>query len=125
MSDSPTAFKKGYDILSQLCNLISKFPKDFRYSFWEKIENHGLNMVAELSLTSKSFWFNEKIQHLSNAKKDLEIIHILLKICNDTNNLSHKEFDNIDNELNELFNQISKRESFCYIKLKEQSDLLK
>jgi len=49
----------------------------------------------------------------------------LLKVCHDSNKISHKDYDEIDNDLNELFNQITKRENFCRIKLKEQSDLLK
>lgn len=125
MSENPGALKDSYNILLHLCKLISKFPKDFRYSFWEKIEKYALDTVAEISLTSKAFWFEEKIQHLSNSKKDIEITHILLKICNDAGNLAHKDFYDVDNKLNELFNQILKRENFCRVKLKEQSDLLK
>jgi hypothetical protein len=125
MSENPGALKYSYDILSKLCGLISKFSKDFKYSFWEKIENYAVDTVAEISLTTKVFWFDEKIQHLSTAKKDIEIINVLLKVCHDSNKISHKDYDEIDNDLNELFNQITKRENFCRIKLKEQSDLLK
>jgi len=125
MPENPDALRKSYNILLQLCNLISKSSKDFRYSFWEKIEKYALDMVAEISLASKAFWFEEKIQHLSTAKKDIEIINVLLKVCHDSNKISHKDYDEIDNDLNELFNQITKRENFCRIKLKEQSDLLK
>ena len=125
MSENPDALRKSYNILLQLCNLISKFSKDFKYSFWEKIENYAVDTVAEISLTTKVFWFDEKIQHLSTAKKDIEIINVLLKVCHDSNKISHKDYDEIDNDLNELFNQITKRENFCRIKLKEQSDLFK
>lgn len=117
------ALNESYEILVYLCKFVSKLPKDFKYSIWEKMENFSLDTVAEISLTTKAFWFEEKIQHLKQAKKNIELTYILLRLCHDSWKLSHNDFGNIWEKLNNLLNQVSKRENFCNSKLKEQKIL--
>lgn len=124
MSESVSALDESYNILVYLCKLISKFSKDIKYSLGEKIENYWLDAVAEISLTVKTFGIEEKIFHIQKAKKDIEIINILIRVCHDIWKISHEDFKETKNKLNDLQMQLSKREISCQTRLKSQNNLI-
>lgn len=125
MTETPIVLKESYTTLIQLCKLVSKLPKSSKYSLWEKIKEYSFDTVAEISLTTKSFWFEEKIEHLKQAKKDIELILISLRLCNDIWDISHYEYEKNTVKIKEISSQLIKRETFCNNKLKEQNNLLK
>lgn len=125
MTETPIVLKESYTTLIQLCKLVSKLPKSSKYSLWEKIKEYSFDTVAEISLTTKSFWFEEKIEHLKQAKKDIELTLIALRLCNDIWDISHNEYEKNTVKIKEISSQLIKRETFCNNKLKEQNNLLK
>lgn len=65
------------------------FPKEFKYTLWEKLKDHSLHLIIALYETNS---MQDKIPWIQMMKKDTELIKTLMRIAKDMHICSIKQF---------------------------------
>lgn len=92
--DHLPVYQDSFEILTILSRLVVSFPKEYKYTFGERLQNYALNVLVEISLASLSTNTKEKSEHLVEAKKNIELIKIIWRACNSVGILSHNQYAN-------------------------------
>ena len=90
--DHLPVYQDSFEILTILSRLVVSFPKEYKYTFGERLQNYALNVLVEISLASLSTNTKEKSEHLVEAKKNIELIKIIWRACNSVGILSHNQY---------------------------------
>ena len=96
-------------LLKEIVKIAISFPKDFKYTFWERLQNACLDLLSQFTLATEGFDPIQKLQHLQKAKEQLALLKVLRRSCNELSLLSHLAYTS---QLTNLFNitqQLNKR----------------
>ncbi len=73
-------FKQSYDLMIELYDEIKNFPKEYKYSLWEKLKNYSLDLVTNI-YEINSLKNNEiKIRGILKTISLVEKIKILMRV---------------------------------------------
>jgi four helix bundle protein len=92
-------FVKWIDFLKWLFLTTDKFPKKARFTFAERINNLALDIVGDLI---EARYTKNKVHHLKAANLRLEKLRVLLRICYESQFLSHKGHEHAMYSINEV-----------------------
>ncbi|MDR1327250.1 MAG: four helix bundle protein [Heliobacteriaceae bacterium] len=73
-------YKTTYDLLVDLMNTTKDFPRDFKYSLGEKIQNHVLKL---LGLIYKANSAKSKTEFINEMLNEIQFLDLFLKISFD------------------------------------------
>ncbi len=99
MSEAPNTITRTYDLLKWLMPVISKFPKDKRYTLGNRIENKLLD-ILELLLTAN--YTRTKLEALRQANLELENFRFLARLSHDLQFINLRRYEFISKEANEI-----------------------
>ena len=99
MSEEIKAIPKTYDLLKWLLPIVSKFPKDRRYTLGQRIENKLLDI---LELLLKANYSKVKIDLLKKANLELEMLRYLIRLCYDLRFINLKRYEFCSEQINEI-----------------------
>ncbi len=92
-------FVKWMDFLKWLLLTTEKFPKRVRFTFADRINVLGLDMIEDLI---EARFTSGKTQTLRNANLRLEKLRVLLRLCFETRLLSQKTYQHAMMRINEI-----------------------
>ncbi|MCF7858226.1 MAG: diversity-generating retroelement protein Avd [Candidatus Cloacimonetes bacterium] len=92
-----------YDFLKWILLKIAKFPRNFRYTFGERLENLLLN-IMELLIEAK--YTKERRSLLQKANLQLEILRHYIRLSYDIKLVTDKEYEFTSKQLNLIGNQL-------------------
>lgn len=81
-------FEDSYQLFLQIVTAISRMQRDYRYTLGEQIKRSTMDMLVLIFKANKS---RDKYLHISTAREKLVEIQILLRVLNDTRQLSNKQ----------------------------------
>lgn len=84
-------FAKIYEFEQKLYQLNKKLPKRDRYVLGAKMENCSLDLLEQI-IRATDARQQDKLKHLNEANAKLEIIKVLLRLANDNDLLSPKQY---------------------------------
>lgn len=99
MTGEKNSIAKTYDLLKWILPVISKYPKDRKYSLGQRIENKILDV---LELLIKANYSRQKVDLLKDANIELEIIRHLIRISYDLRFISVGKYEYFSREINEI-----------------------
>ena len=99
MSEGLKAIPKTYDLLKWLLPLVSKFPRDKRYTLGQRLENKLLDILA---LLLEANYSKAKMDLLKKANLDLEVLRHLLRLCYDLQFIDPKRYEFCSQQINEI-----------------------
>ena len=99
MSDAPNAIAETYDLLKWLMPVISKFPKDKRYTLGNRIENKLLDI---LELLLEANYSRIKLETLKKTNLELESFRFLIRLSHDLQFINLRRYEFISKETNEI-----------------------
>jgi hypothetical protein len=99
MSEGLKAIPKTYDLLKWLLPIISKFPKDKRYTLGQRLENKILDI---LELLLQANYSKVKDDLLKKANLDLEVLRHLVRLCYDLQFINLKRYEFCSQQINEI-----------------------
>jgi len=99
MSDAPNAIARTYDLLKWLMPVISKFPKDKRYTLGSRIENKLLD-ILELLITAN--YSRIKLDILKKSNLELESFRFLIRLSYDLQFINLRRYEFVSKEANEI-----------------------
>ena len=99
MSDSGNSITKTYDLLKWLLPIVSRFPKDKRYTIGQRLENKLLDILELLLWANYS---KDKLDILKKANIELECFRYLIRLSADLRFINLKRYEFISQQVNEV-----------------------
>jgi hypothetical protein len=99
MSDNGNSIAKTYDLLKWLLPIVSRFPKDKRYTLGQRLENKLLD-ILELLLSAN--YSKDKLGLLRKANIELECFRYLIRLSVDLRFINLKRYEFISQQVNEI-----------------------
>ncbi len=82
-------FEDSYQLFLQLVTSTARMGRDFRYTLGEQVKRAAMDMMVLIFKANKS---REKAGYISQARERLVEVQILLRVFNDTRQMSDKQF---------------------------------
>lgn len=98
MSEGVNSITKTYDLLKWLMPVISKFPKDKRYTLGSRIEE---KLLSTLELLIEANYSREKLVFLKRANLNLEIFRQFIRLAYDLRFIDLRRYEYISRETDE------------------------
>ncbi len=103
MAKPPVIIEKFYGFLTWLFERTAQYPRAYRYSLGEKIQNTGISFLEYL--ISAAYQRNKKTI-LAEANRELEILRFLLRLSKDLRCISARQYEHARRECAEVGNQL-------------------
>jgi len=99
MTETFNAITRTYDLIKWIVPVVSKFPKDKRYTLGQRIES---KLICILELLLQSNYSKIKIDFLKKANLELEILRYLIRLSYDLQFINLKRYEFISQCINEI-----------------------
>lgn len=116
MYDHIPVYQSTYELLISISKITISFPKEYKYTFGERLQNYSIDSLAEITLATNEFENSQKIIHINNAKKSIALVKVIIRACNEINIISHTAYTNIINSLFDISKQLDNRYNAIYKK---------
>ena len=90
--DTLPIYKATYDVLIRVMHAISHFPREYKYSLGEKIQNEIIELVI---LIYKANSLKHRVEFLYKMQEQIQLIYLLLRIAHDIKILPTEKFSGI------------------------------
>lgn len=95
-------YKTSYDLLIITFSTIKAFPKEYKYSIWDKIKSETIDLILNIYKANLS---KDKTEKLILAREKIEIIRLFSRVCRDLKIINLNKYI----EINLLIESISKQ----------------
>ncbi|MBQ8168457.1 four helix bundle protein [bacterium] len=85
-------YKTTYDLLLQLMHITKNYPREFKYSIGEKIQDYITEILLDIYRANGS---KEKKPHLQNLLERVELLNVLLRVSFDLKILTVEKYANL------------------------------
>jgi len=99
-------YKLGYDLLINIYQRTSAFPREYKYTMGERLKNETTDMLVNIYKANKSKKENRS-QYLDGARQSVEVVRLLLRVCKDLKVIGVKGFVALNLQVEELSKQLS------------------
>ena len=100
MNESPI-FSRAHDFLLWLLSQANKFPRAYRFTLAERVQQHALNLQETLIAAGLKKGA-ERASHLQRADTLLAQLRQTLRLCKDLELLTLKQYEHAAERLNEI-----------------------
>ncbi len=97
--ECPSVITKTHDLIEWFLPILSKYPRNQRYTLGVRIEN---NLFDILELLIQANYQKEKLEKLKNANIKLEIVRHLVRICHKLQLLNLRRYEFISINIDEI-----------------------
>ena len=73
-------YKSCYDFLIRVMHIVSHFPKEFKYSLGEKLQDAAIEMVVCIYKANSAKF---KSQHIKAMLSNIQLIYLFIRIAHD------------------------------------------
>ena len=84
-------YKQCYDFLLRIISAINNFPRDYKYTLGEKIQNVSIDIIVSIYQANSA---KNKIPHLQNMLTNIQMLYLFLRISHDLKILSTEKYAN-------------------------------
>jgi len=81
-------YKAAYDMLLQIYALTHNLRRDYKFSLGEKLKNEATNVLTNIYKANR---VHIKSEYISEARIQLEIVRLYLRILRDTKQIGQKK----------------------------------
>ena len=99
-------YKLGYDLLLQLYERSASFSREYKFTLGEKLKNEATELLLNIYKANKSS-AEEKQLHIENARQNIEVLRLMLRLCKDLKVLGIKAFVFLNIKVEELSKQLA------------------
>lgn len=98
-------YKVGYDLLLGVYQRTATFSREYKYTMGERLKNEVTEMLIHIYKANKS-GKDMRVSYISDARKNLEIVRLLLRICKDLKVIGLKGFVALNMQVEDLSKQL-------------------
>ena len=102
--DDLPVYKACYDLLLAVFQFTKNFAKEYKYTVGEKLKNE---MIDLLVLIYRANSRTDKHEVLQEARERIEIIRLLIRLMKDLQQISMKQFVNINKRVENVSKQLT------------------
>lgn len=113
-------YEDMYQLFLQLVTITAKMQRDYRYTLGEQVKRSAMNVLVLIFKANKS---HDKSALISQAREHLLETQILLRVLNDTRQLSDKRFALFMDMVVSVSKQLAAWERSSYKKQNVLSDI--
>lgn len=99
-------YKLGYDLLIAVYERTKTFSREYKYTLGERLKNETTDMLINVYKSNKSKK-ETRLQYIDNARQNIEVVRLLLRICKDLKIMSIKGFVALNIQVEELSKQLA------------------
>jgi len=99
MTEGSNAITKTHDLIEWFLPIISKFPRNQRYTLGERLEN---NLFDILELLIQANYRKEKIDKLETANIKLEVTRHLVRVCHKLEFMDTRRYEYVSRNIDEV-----------------------
>jgi len=103
-------YKKTYDLILELFNLLSNLPKAYKYTLGERIQLDAIEVIINIYKANASI---EKLEYISKSREHIEIIRLMIRILYDTKQINLKRMIVINKKIEEISKQLVGWQKYC------------
>ena len=107
-------YKASYKLMDQLFIISSKFSREYKYTVGQELKIEGYNLIKNIYRANRAA---DKTGYIAQARENVELIRLLLRLMQDFNQLSLKIFVEINRILENVSKQLTAWEKYCQTKL--------
>lgn len=100
--DTLPIYKATYDVLLRTMHAISHFPREYKYSLGEKIQNEMIELVISIYKANSN---HNKRDFLSRMQEQIQLIYLLLRISHDMKLMPTEKYAGIVEMIDEVASQ--------------------
>ncbi len=95
-------YKASYDVFFKFVNLINHFPREYKYSLGERIQNVAIDIIVLIYKANSS---NDKSVLISKIIENIQLLYLFLRLSHDLKIISVDKYA----EIIEMLDGISKQ----------------
>lgn len=107
-------YRASYKLAKMLFSASSHFAREYKYTAGQELKNEGLILIKNIYRANKA---TDKVAHIGQARENLEIIRLFLRLMQDFNQLSLKVFVEINLTVEEVSKQLVDWEKYSKKKM--------
>ena len=97
-------YKASYDLLLEIFQFTKEFSKDFKYTVGESLKNETIKL---LTLIFRANSRTDKQMVLQEAREQVEVIRLLIRLMKDMRQVSLKTFVQVNQKVEEVSKQLT------------------
>jgi hypothetical protein len=97
-------YKVSYQLLLDLFIFTKDFNKEFKYTLGESIKKEVMNMIINIYRANSVL---EKVPHIKQARENIEIIRVFLRLLKDLKQVNTKKFAKLNDSCEDVSKQLS------------------
>jgi len=102
--DELPVFKASYDLLLDIYRFTANFSREYKYTVGERFKNHTLDLI---SLVYKANTARLKSEIIQQAREQIELIRLLIRVLKDLQQISLKSFVTINKQVENVSKQLT------------------
>ncbi|HPU46085.1 MAG TPA: four helix bundle protein [Bacteroidales bacterium] len=97
-------YKNSYDFLLEIFIMVHNLNREYKYSLGEKLKNELIDLIVNIY---KANITDNKSEHIKDARENIEVIRLLIRILKDLNQISIKRYVSINIEIETISKQLT------------------
>ncbi len=102
-------YKASYKLVIMLFASSGGFAREYKYTVGQELKNEGLLLIKNIYRANKAL---DKVIHIGEARENLEMIRLLVRLMQDFNQLSLRKFVEINQGIEEVSKQLAAWEKY-------------
>lgn len=101
-------YRVTYNLLEESIKATKNFPKDFKISLANKINDECIDLVSDVYRANSSRDKEMRIKYINNVLERVEILNLLFRLCKDLqyiSSFSNKQYSNLIYYLDQIGKQ--------------------
>jgi len=97
-------YKTSYDLLLEVFEIIKKFPREYKYTLWDKIKNEIIDLITSIYRANNSF--DNRIFNIKSAREKVEILRLYMRLTKDLKLININKYVNLSENIESLSKQL-------------------
>ncbi len=97
-------YKTSYDLLLEVFEVIKKFPREYKYTLWDKIKNEIIELITSIYRANNSF--ENRIINIKNSREKVEVLRLYMRLTKDLKLVNINKFVSFSENIESLSKQL-------------------
>ena len=106
-------YKQSYDLLLDIFKLTKEFNREYKYTIGEELKKETTAMIINIYRANSN---NDKYNHISNARENIEVIRLLIRLLKDLKQIQVVKIAKLNLAIEDLSKQLTGWSNYSKIK---------
>jgi hypothetical protein len=114
-------YKSSYQLLQIILSESDNFSRQYKYTLGQQMKDEAINIIKNIYRANKAL---DKVPAIEEARENLEMIRLHLRLVQDFDQLDLKKFIKINQNIEDVSKQLTNWENFSRKNYKEAKPLI-